>query len=115
VIVTTCESVSPLPTITITATGENGGTVGLDNFYLRCNVSGSTLACYYNVASANGAYGNSGGTLVYNSAFAAYTLPPGGSGGLGTGICSNGGSFNMSFSDLVVSSSGTTVRLNTTS
>jgi hypothetical protein len=115
--ITTCHTISPLPTVTFTATGEAGGTATLDGLWFKCGIVSfpSPYGCYYRAATAAGTYGNTSGTLTYSGVSLLHTAPSGATDDPGGLVCSNSGSFSMSFNDLVVSSSGTTVRLNTTS
>lgn len=91
--ISSCHIVTPLPSISITASGTTGGTISWTNTYVRCNVSGGTSGCYYFAASASNPFTNSGAVESGSGISVTHSVPSGGTGDLGS-LCGTTGSFN---------------------
>jgi hypothetical protein len=107
--ISSCHMTSVGPSITVTATSHNGGTITINDITVKCNTGGNT-GCYYTAATATGNANNTGATLAYNNIGVVHTT---GSGDLG-GICGNTASFSTTFTDLTSGGTGRTVVLNQT-
>lgn len=107
---TGCAATAPLPAGTATGTGAAGGTVAFTNLYVRCAVMGTTNACYYRDAAANGTYANMGATLTFTNDVMVHNAPGGTTDDIGI-LCGNGGTMSATLADQATAA-GTTVLLN---
>ena len=110
---TGCHLVTPLPAMTVTATGTTGGTMTLSGVFVRCNISGGTSGCYEYIPTAAGNYSNTGAVLAFSNVSYVHTVPAGGTGDLGA-LCGTNGTLGVGLTGITVGSSGATVVLNQT-
>jgi hypothetical protein len=103
---------SPLPTFTIRASNDDGGsTTTINDPTTRCNIAGTTSTfCYYTAASAVGTGNNVLSTLAYSNVTVAGVA---GSGSLGTGVCGASGSFSSTLRHIVESGTNRTTTVTT--
>jgi hypothetical protein len=87
-----------VPTVHITAIA-GGGTVVLNNTFVRCILAGSTSACYYQASTASGTAQNANSALSYTGVAVTHSAPAGRTDDLG-GVCGNSGSFNATLTDV---------------
>jgi hypothetical protein len=102
---------SPLPSITINANNDIGGTWTINDMTVRCNVAGSaTSFCYYTMAAAVGSGNNTASTLTYSNVNFAGVA---GSGSLGAGVCGASGSFSTTLRHIVEVGTNRTITVTT--
>jgi hypothetical protein len=102
---------SPLPSITVTATNDIGGTATVNDPTVRCNISGSaTSFCYFTAATAAGVNNNAASTLTYTGVSVTVVA---GSGSLGA-VCGSTGTFSTTARHHVQVGTNRTVTVQTT-
>jgi hypothetical protein len=107
--ISSCHLVNGTPSLTITATSHNGGTIAINDITVKCNAGGNN-GCYYTAPVASGAANNTGASLTYTNVNVTHTT---GSGDLGA-VCGNSATFSTTFTDLTSAGTGRTVVLNQT-
>ena len=95
-----CHLDGTAPAIAITASGTAGGTFAMGATTVRCGVSGTTSACYYQATAPVGTWVNSPSSLSFSGAALLHTVPGGTTGDLGS-LCGTTGSESFSLGHAV--------------